>query len=137
MRLPFLGFVCACMLLAGHALGGQTPPGAPASTGQAKPTPPAATPAPPTTPSPTTPPSPPARPASALIPTPPPPIGIPPEQLPRFEVESVKKFEGRVTSSTLRTPGGGRVTVLNLPLRTIPVSYTHLRAHETPEHLVC
>ena len=119
MRLPFLGFVCACMLLAGHALGGQTPPAAPASTGQAKPTPPAATPAPPTTPSPTTPPSPPARPASALIPTPPPPIGIPPEQLPRFEVESVKKFEGRVTSSTLRTPGGGRVTVLNLPLRTI------------------
>src|SRR5678815_2932145 len=26
---------------------------------------------------------------------------------------------------------------LNLRGATIPVSYTHLRAHETPEHLVC
>src|SRR5678815_264677 len=25
----------------------------------------------------------------------------------------------------------------NVAPRTIPVSYTHLRAHETPEHLVC
>ena len=46
-------------------------------------------------------------------------MGLPPEQLPRFEVESVKKFEGRVTSSNLRTPGGGRISVINLPLRTI------------------
>src|SRR5674536_391490 len=23
------------------------------------------------------------------------------------------------------------------PLKVVPVSYTHLRAHETPEHLVC
>jgi uncharacterized protein (TIGR03435 family) len=46
-------------------------------------------------------------------------MGMPPEQLPRFEVESVKKFEGRVTSTNLRTPGGGRITILNLPLRTI------------------
>jgi uncharacterized protein (TIGR03435 family) len=48
-------------------------------------------------------------------------MGIPPEQLPRFEVASVKKFEGRVTSSNLRTPGGGRISILNLPLRTILV----------------
>jgi len=47
-------------------------------------------------------------------------MDIPPEKLPRFEVESVKKLEGgRVTSMALRTPGGGRVTLLNLPLRTI------------------
>src|SRR5678815_5002697 len=26
---------------------------------------------------------------------------------------------------------------LGLPLGIFPVSYTHLRAHETPEHLVC
>jgi uncharacterized protein (TIGR03435 family) len=52
--------------------------------------------------------------------SPPPPIGIPPEELPRFEVASVKKLEGgRVTSTALRTPGGGRITIANLPLRTI------------------
>ena len=33
----------------------------------------------------------------------------------------MKKFEGRVTSTALRTPGGGRITVLNLPLRTVIV----------------
>ena len=38
-----------------------------------------------------------------------------------FEVASVKKFEGRVTSTALRTPGGGRITILNMPLRTILV----------------
>src|SRR5678816_3285918 len=31
-------------------------------------------------------------------------------------------------------PGGDGVIAINA---TIPVSYTHLRAHETPEHLVC
>jgi uncharacterized protein (TIGR03435 family) len=46
-------------------------------------------------------------------------MGIPPEDLPQFEVGSVKKFEGRVTSTALRTPGGGRITIVNLPLRTI------------------
>jgi uncharacterized protein (TIGR03435 family) len=46
-------------------------------------------------------------------------MDIPPEKLPRFEVESVKKFEGRVTSSNIRTPGGGRISITNLPLRTI------------------
>ena len=97
---PFLALVCACILLAGHALGGQTV----FITTQAPPPPP-----PPSG----------ASPASPLTPAPPAPMGLPPEQLPRFEVESVKKFEGRVTSTALRTPGGGRITVLNLPLRTI------------------
>ena len=46
-------------------------------------------------------------------------MGLLPEQLPRFEVASVKKFEGRVASTNLRTPGGGRISILNLPLRTI------------------
>src|SRR5678816_4825866 len=27
--------------------------------------------------------------------------------------------------------------VVNVGVTTTPVSYTHLRAHETPEHLVC
>ena len=98
-RMPLLGLVCACILLTGHVLGGQT-----VFITQAPPPPP-----PPAG----------ASPASPLIPAPPAPMGLPPEQLPRFEVESVKKFEGRVTSTALRTPGGGRITVLNLPLRTI------------------
>ena len=97
-RLPFLTLVFVWILLATHVLGGQV-----VAITQAPPPPP-----------------PPAgAPGSPLTPAPPPPMGIPPEQLPRFEVASVKKLEGRVTSSTLRTPGGGRVTILNLPLRTI------------------
>ena len=101
-RVPLLGLVCVCILLAGHALGGraivvtQAPP--------PPPPPPSATP---------------GSPASPLTPAPPPPMGIPPEQLPRFEVASVKKFGGRTGSINLRTPGGGRITVLNMPLRTI------------------
>ena len=31
----------------------------------------------------------------------------------------MKKFEGRVTTTALRTPGGGRISVVNLPLRTV------------------
>ena len=99
-RLPFMAVVCTCVILATGALGGQTVVFSPA-------------------PPPGQPPPPPGAPTSALIPTPPPPMDIPPEKLPRFEVASVKKFEGRVTSSALRTPGGGRITILNLPLRTI------------------
>jgi uncharacterized protein (TIGR03435 family) len=44
---------------------------------------------------------------------------MPPEELPRFEVASVKKPDGRTTSQALRSPGGGRITLVNLPLRTI------------------
>ena len=98
VRLPFLTLVFACILLATHALGGQA-----VLITQAPPPPP----------------PPPGASASPLVPSPPPPMGIPPEQLPRFEVASVKKFEGRVTSSNLRTPGGGRISILNLSLRTI------------------
>jgi uncharacterized protein (TIGR03435 family) len=100
---PFLVLVCACILLAGHALGGQTV----FITTQAPPPPP--------------PPPPGAASGPGVTVAPPPAMGIPPEQLPRFEVESVKKFEGRVTSTNLRTPGGGRITITNLPLRTILV----------------
>ena len=99
VRLRLTGLVCVCMLLAGHALGGQT-----VFITQAAPAPAA----------PTGPPS-----GAPLKVVPPPAMDIPPEKLPRFEVESVKKLEGRVTSTALRTPGGGRITLLNLPLRTI------------------
>ncbi|CZR94615.1 hypothetical protein CDFC105_33727 [Clostridioides difficile] len=31
----------------------------------------------------------------------------------------------------------GKVSMFNPKAVVVPVSYTHLRAHETPEHLVC
>ena len=94
-RLPFWAFVSAGVLLLGsYALAGQTI---------------AVTMAPP----------PPGNPAAPLIPPPPLPIGTPIEELPRFEVGSVKKFEGRLTTTALRTPGGGRITIVALPLRTV------------------
>ena len=94
----FFSFVlCVCLLLTGQLLAGQA-----VFVSQAAP--PAA----------------PAPPAGApLKVVPPAPIGMPPEELPRFEVASVKKFEGRVTTTALRTPGGGRISIVNLPLRTI------------------
>ena len=57
--------------------------------------------------------------ATATMPVPPLPIGTPPEELPRFEVASVKKHSGGSTAMGLRSPGGGRVTVVNLPLRLL------------------
>ena len=57
--------------------------------------------------------------ATATMPVPPLPIGTPPEELPRFEVASVKKHSGGSTAMALRSPGGGRVTVVNLPLRLL------------------
>ncbi|HVG71702.1 MAG TPA: TIGR03435 family protein [Vicinamibacterales bacterium] len=93
--------LCACLLVAGHRVAGQA-----VVFSQAAPPPP--------------PPPAAGAPAGAQLKVvPPPPIGIPPEELPRFEVASVKKPDGKTTSSALRTPGGGRITIVNLPLRTI------------------
>ena len=93
--------LCACLLVAGHRVASQT-----VVFSQAPPSPP--------------PPGAAGAPAGApLKVVPPPPIGIPPEELPRFEVASVKKPDGKTTSTALRTPGGGRITLVNLPLRTI------------------
>jgi uncharacterized protein (TIGR03435 family) len=58
------------------------------------------------------------------------PIGTPPEELPTFEVASVKKLSGPVTSSTLRTPGGGRIQIVNLPLRTIVMQAFGIRDYQ-------
>ena len=84
-RLSFSVLVCACIFLAAHRLGGQTvvfSPGAPP------------------------PPPPPAGASGApLRVVPPAPIGIPPEELPRFEVASVKKPEGRVTNHGAQVTG--------------------------------
>jgi uncharacterized protein (TIGR03435 family) len=102
-RLSFSVLVCACALLVAQQLSGQAPSQAP----------------PPPPPSPPVGAAAPGAPAASPLLTPPLPIGTPLEELPRFEVASVKKFEGRVTSSALRTPGGGRITIVNLPLRTI------------------
>ena len=102
-------FLCACLTLAGPRLGGQAPP----------PPPPAGVAVVP------------VNPATPGLPPPRPPMDIPPEQLPRFEVESVKKIEGRVTTSNLRTPGGGRLMMTNLPLRTVIMqAFGGLREYE-------
>lgn len=58
-------------------------------------------------------------------------MDIPPGELPSFEVASVKKLEGRVTQMASRTPGGGRITIVNLPLRTIiSLAWGGLRDYE-------
>eukprot|EP00658_Telonema_sp_P-2_P064712 TRINITY_DN5390_c0_g1_i1.p1 TRINITY_DN5390_c0_g1~~TRINITY_DN5390_c0_g1_i1.p1 ORF type:complete len:164 (+),score=52.02 TRINITY_DN5390_c0_g1_i1:193-684(+) len=46
---------------------------------------------------------------------------------------------GKVELSSTRAPGttGEESRVCLAPIDYDPVSYTHLRAHETPEHLVC
>ena len=94
--------LCICLLVAGHRLAGQA-----VFVTQAAP------PAPP-------PPPPAGAPAGAQLKVvPPAPIGMPPEQLPRFEVASVKKPDGKTPNSTIRTPGGGRITVVNYPLRSV------------------
>src|SRR5678816_3058802 len=38
-----------------------------------------------------------------------------------------------ITAILARSPGSRTADLIT----TVPVSYTHLRAHETPEHLVC
>jgi len=74
--------VCACVFLAVLRLGGQVVFVGPA---QAPPPPP-----------------PPAGAAAAQLKVvPPAPIGIPPEELPRFEVASVKKPDGKTTNQAL------------------------------------
>src|SRR5678815_4571266 len=50
-----------------------------------------------------------------------------------FEMRSVT-WRASLASSLLMCPG---TPLVNRGVHTYPVSYTHLRAHETPEHLVC
>ena len=100
-RAGLVTVLLAFTVLAGTSLRGQAPP----------PPPPApATAARPAVAAPT---------ATATLPPPPLPISTPVDTLPMFDVASVKKQTGNVTSMTLRTPGGGRITVVNLPLRTL------------------
>ena len=99
-RLSFPVLVGACVFLTALRLGGQVVLVGPA---QAPPPPP----------------PPAAAPGAQLKVVPPAPMGIPPEELPRFEVVSVKKPDGRTQNMNLRAPGGGRITLINLPLRTI------------------
>ena len=105
-RLPWVLLFCVGIVLTVHSGIGQT--------AQVVVFSPAAQAPPPASP-------PPGGPAKPVIPPPPLPMGTPIEELPRFEVDSVKKFEGRVTSTALRTPGGGRITIIALPLRTVIV----------------
>src|SRR5678816_3909437 len=46
-------------------------------------------------------------------------------------------FVALVTGSLWGKPMWGTYWVWDARLTSVPVSYTHLRAHETPEHLVC
>lgn len=59
-------------------------------------------------------------PGATALPAPPAPID-PSAPLPSFEVASVKKLAkgATVTTSGSRIPGGGRITLMNLPLRSI------------------
>src|SRR5678816_4419668 len=58
------------------------------------------------------------------------------------ELEHHRPPRGRITLEDLDIAAAddvapaGRLDRLSGP-RLVPVSYTHLRAHETPEHLVC
>ena len=64
--------------------------------------------------------------------------------LPQDTIEAIRHF-GVAIKGPLTTPIGGGIRSLNVALRQIfdlyscvrPVSYTHLRAHETSLHLVC
>ena len=104
VRLAATLVACACVLVGEGQLDGQAPP---------------------------PPPPPPGAAAVPLVPPPPPPpVGTQPEDLPAFEVASVKKLQGPVTSSALRTPGGGRITIVNLPLRTIIMQAWGIRDYQ-------
>src|SRR5674536_131764 len=52
-----------------------------------------------------------------------------------------RAFQNGIASSTVRTLamkfGPGMNGSVSPRVEFVPVSYTHLRAHETPEHLVC
>lgn len=65
------------------------------------------------------PPPPSAAPGAVAVPA---PVSLDPSTpLPSFEVGSVKKIpkDAKTTSSTIQSPGGGRIRFVNLPLRTI------------------
>ena len=46
-------------------------------------------------------------------------------------IEALHDIAGEMHNKMLK----GEPPTMTLPVRTKPVSYTHLRAHETPEHL--
>src|SRR5674536_366774 len=52
-----------------------------------------------------------------------------------LEIRTSGEIGTPVPEGKIRAPGGGRKKSLDKD--PTPVSYTHLRAHETPEHLVC
>src|SRR5678816_4744171 len=63
-----------------------------------------------------------------------------PIRLPCYDLAPVTSFTlgGSLRLPTLGTPSFHGLTGGVCKVRErIPVSYTHLRAHETPEHLVC
>lgn len=69
-----------------------------------------------------------ASPLSAALP---PPLDFP-GPLPSFDVASVKKLPkgATVTTSGSRTPGGGRITVMNLPLKSILILAFGIRDYQ-------
>src|SRR5678815_6092635 len=54
-----------------------------------------------------------------------------------YEVTRDLETEEVMIDTPLEQMKARRVAGKKLSLVPIPVSYTHLRAHETPEHLVC
>eukprot|EP00658_Telonema_sp_P-2_P060504 TRINITY_DN49410_c0_g1_i1.p1 TRINITY_DN49410_c0_g1~~TRINITY_DN49410_c0_g1_i1.p1 ORF type:complete len:114 (-),score=41.08 TRINITY_DN49410_c0_g1_i1:120-461(-) len=52
-------------------------------------------------------------------------------------ISQMRKYGETTTSIVLSSPVKGKMIAAGPSVRVGPVSYTHLRAHETPEHLVC
>src|SRR5674536_327459 len=60
--------------------------------------------------------------------------------MPAYERQSARSGISRVDVPRVGSPQepvAARVATADGVVTTTPVSYTHLRAHETPEHLVC
>ena len=52
--------------------------------------------------------------------------------------QMLAEADGHVSFFTKRREGKALdEAITNYKTKNVPVSYTHLRAHETPEHLVC
>src|SRR5674536_390436 len=56
----------------------------------------------------------------------------------RRELRSLRRSSWRTwRAPTTDTDSSAPTITMGAPRARVPVSYTHLRAHETPEHLVC
>eukprot|EP00658_Telonema_sp_P-2_P028419 TRINITY_DN21778_c0_g1_i1.p1 TRINITY_DN21778_c0_g1~~TRINITY_DN21778_c0_g1_i1.p1 ORF type:complete len:145 (+),score=49.63 TRINITY_DN21778_c0_g1_i1:133-567(+) len=64
-------------------------------------------------------------------------VPLTPEQQQVYLKRRLQEEAARNVSRAATTKNGGGINTSKTPTTTTAVSYTHLRAHETPEHLVC